>query len=110
MKVKPLELGLSALFIALIVLIGWLVGSDATRETAKNKESRPARQQLVTQQPAESKNSGNTPVALPKTENASPSSPAPMSGSFSLRMKRTTASFSLRWVPPTFASSVLSIP
>ncbi|MGJ8723540.1 MAG: S8 family peptidase [Roseibacillus sp.] len=61
MKLKPLELGLGAIFIAIIVLIGWLIGSDVASKSDVDKDSGPGRQRLVTQQPAESKNSGQTP-------------------------------------------------
>ena len=60
MKLKPFELGLGALFFALVLLAGWLLVSDVARETTPSKEERPARQPLVIQQPAESKNSGKS--------------------------------------------------
>lgn len=62
MKIKPLELTLSLLLVALAVFIGWMLSSDATRDRqAKKKEESNNQLAHLTKVTPEQQQSGNAP-------------------------------------------------
>ena len=61
MKIKPLELALTAIFLVLAVLVGWLIVADVDKRTTQEKKPSPSRKPLLVNENPEALNTGRTP-------------------------------------------------